>query len=285
MPEDKVNTRGKLYICPTPIGNLKDLTLRVIETLKVVDIIACEDTRRTRKLMNHLDIEQELISYHKFNQEGKGKKLIDMMLAGKDIALVSDAGTPAISDPGEYLVKDAVREGIEVISLPGPSAFVAALSASGLDTKKFLFYGFLPVKGSERKEALKEIVTSSHTVVIYESPHHINKTLKDLNNLIQNRKVVIAREVSKLHEEYLRGTVRQLYHQVKDKQVKGELTLVINGANKEEEAPWNDLSIEEHLEDLISQGISKKDAIKIVSELRNVSKKQVYSKAIEIFKK
>ncbi|OWZ83643.1 16S rRNA (cytidine(1402)-2'-O)-methyltransferase [Natranaerobius trueperi] len=280
------NNKGKLYICPTPIGNLKDITLRVIDCLKNVNIIACEDTRRTKKLLNHLDIyHQNLISYHKFNQEKKGENLVHKLNQGFDVALVSDAGTPSISDPGKYLVREAIDNSLTVISLPGPSAVITGLAASGLDTGSFLFLGFIPGKGAQRKQFLNKIISSESTVVLYENSSRMLNTLRELEPHLTDREIVIARELTKIHEEFIRGTANDLISKLESRNFKGEITLLVEGIdNAGVENYFSKLTTEEHLHEVIGEGFSKKDAIKLVSKLRDEPKREVYKKALKLEK-
>ncbi|HBT50447.1 MAG TPA: 16S rRNA (cytidine(1402)-2'-O)-methyltransferase, partial [Caldanaerobacter subterraneus] len=201
---------GTLYLCPTPIGNLEDITLRVLRVLSEVDLIAAEDTRQTLKLLNHYEIKKSLVSYHEHNKVTMGPKLIEKLKSGKSIALVTDAGTPSISDPGEELVRLCIQEGIKIVPLPGPTAAITALIASGLDTSSFVFEGFLPKKSKERREKLERISREERTTILYESPYRLKETLKELKEYIGERKVVVARELTKIHEEFIRGTVEEV---------------------------------------------------------------------------
>ncbi|MFW6266437.1 MAG: 16S rRNA (cytidine(1402)-2'-O)-methyltransferase [Halanaerobiales bacterium] len=276
--------KGNLYICGTPIGNMKDITFRVLEILKKVDFIAAEDTRRTGKLLKHYDIKNELVSYHDHNEKERTKELLSGLKNGQDIALVSNAGMPGISDPGQILINEAVSAGIEVIPVPGPTAVIAALVASGLDMRRFVFEGFLPRSGKERKDRLRAVQREERTIIIYESPHRVEKTLSDLNQLISNRKISLIREISKLHEEKIRGTCKELLSIIKKKEIKGELVLVIEGHSpqKGEKEGWEDMSVVEHVRFLMKSGYSKKRAIKEVARLRELSKSDVYKKAVVI---
>jgi len=233
MKNNATDSKGVLYIISTPIGHLGDMTHRSVELLKAVHVIAAEDTRRTRILLRHYQIEAKLSSFHSFNQEKKGASFIDILNAGKDVALVSDAGTPGISDPLYHLVQLALNAGIEVQSLPGPSAVLAALTVSGLPMDRFVFEGFLPLK-KKRKARIKEIADEKHTVVLYESPHRIEKTLRELHLALGNRKAVIARELTKMYEEVIRGDLKDLAEMAGKKKLKGEITLVIAGCSYKE---------------------------------------------------
>ena len=269
-----METTGILYIVATPIGNLEDITLRAINTLKEVDLIAAEDTRHTLKLLNHLEIKKPMISYHRHNEELRCDELINELKSGKNIALVSDAGTPGICDPGEEIVKRAINENIKIISIPGACAFVNALVGSGLDTKEFTFFGFLPLNKKNRKEKLEEIAKSNKTVILYEAPHKLKNTLKDLKNVIGERRIVLARELTKIHEEYLRTDIDELIGKAEN--LKGEIVLLIEANSEKEELFLNNLSIEEHYEYYEKQGMEKKDIIKQIAKDRKVSKNEIY---------
>lgn len=275
--------KGKLYICPTPIGNLEDITYRTIRVLKEVELIACEDTRRTGRLLKHFEIDNDLISYHEHNEKMRTEHIINKLKRNQDIALVSDAGMPGLSDPGEILIKAVVNEGIEVIPLPGPSAAVPALVASGFATDRFVFEGFLPRKGQERKDRLASIKLDERTTIIYESPYRIKETVNDLSRLMPDREIAVIREISKIHEEKIYGTAADIKKQIAEREIKGEIVIVISG-NKllNEEEQVIDLSILEHLELLIENGYTKKKAIKEVSKIRELPKSEVYKEAIAI---
>ena len=217
--------KGDLYIVATPIGNLEDITLRAINVLKNVDCIAAEDTRHTLKLLNHLEISKPLISYHRHNEETRSDLLIEKLQSGEDIALVSDAGTPGICDPGEEVIQKCIENNIKIIPIPGACAMINALICSGLDTKEFIFLGFLPLNKNLRKDKLKKIEFAKETVIIYEAPHKLKQTLKDLENILENRKITVAREITKIHEEFVRGTASELLDIFQD--VKGEFVLII----------------------------------------------------------
>ena len=274
------NKIGTLYIVATPIGNLEDITLRAIRILKEVDLIAAEDTRHTLKLLNHLEISKPLISYHRHNEDVKSDVLIDKLQEGKNIALVSDAGTPGICDPGEEIIKKCIELEINIVPIPGACAMINSLICSGIDTKEFTFLGFLPLNKKLRKDKLEEIEKSDKTTIIYEAPHKIETTLKDLNQVLNSeRKVTIAREITKIHEEFIRGNIDDLIQKTQD--VKGEMVLIIEGnKNISEENELNKLSIEEHYKFYENQGFSKKDIIKKIAKDRNVNKNEVYQKFI-----
>ena len=266
---------GKLYIVATPIGNLSDITLRAIETLKSVDIIAAEDTRHTLKLLNHLEIKKTLISYYKQTEKTKSDVLIEKLLEGKNIAVVSDAGTPGISDPGEEIIRNAIEAGIEIIPIPGACAAINGLIVSGMSTKEFLFVGFLPVNKKEKKEKLEEIKELRQTIIFYEAPHKIRKTLEDMMEIIGNRKITLAREMTKIHEDFTRGTIEEVLEKLGEP--KGEFVIIMEG-NKEEnnKSIFSKMSLEEHFLIYEKQGLDKKQIIKKIAEDRNVSKNEIY---------
>ena len=271
---------GKIYLVATPIGNLEDITLRAIKTLQEVDIIAAEDTRQTLKLLNHLKISKPLISYHRHNEEIKTEELIKKLKNGKNIALVSDAGTPAISDPGEEIVKEAKRNKIEIIPIPGPCAAITGLIASGIESKEFIFYGFLPLNKKMRKEKLEEIKKINKTSILYEAPHKIKNTLEDLSKITENRKIVLARELTKIHEEYIDGTAEKLLE--KTQNPKGEYVIIIeaNKKIKNEKEILNELSLEEHYKYYEEQGLEKKEIIKKIAKDKKINKNEIYKKFI-----
>lgn len=264
---------GKLYIVATPIGNLEDITLRALRILKEVDIIAAEDTRQTLKLLNHYEISKHLISYHRHNEETKSDYLIEKLKEGQNIALVSDAGTPGISDPGEEIIKKAIQEGIEVIPIPGACAMVNALICSGLETAEFSFLGFLPLNKKLRKQKLEEIKYSTKTIILYEAPHKMKNTLKDLKDYLDNRNVVLARELTKIHEEFIRKSIEELIEEIDT--LKGEMILIIE-AGKQAEEPKESLSIEEQYKLYESQGLSKNEIIKKIAKERKTNKNEIY---------
>ena len=271
---------GILYIVATPIGNLEDITLRALRILKEVDLIAAEDTRQTLKLLNHFDISKPLISYHRHNEEIKSNILIEKLKNGENIALVSDAGTPGISDPGEEVIKKAIEEEIQVIPIPGACAMINALIASGIDTNEFEFLGFLPLNKKLRKEKLAEIEKSKITIILYEAPHKMKNTLQDLSKILGNRKVVLARELTKIHEEFLREDINTLLEKIDN--LKGEMILIIEGTSVKEdkENSLNQLTLEEHYKFYEDQGMDKKDIIKKIAKDRNVNKNEIYMKFI-----
>ena len=266
---------GKIYLVATPIGNLEDITLRAIRILKEVDIIAAEDTRNTLKLLNHYEISKPLVSYHRHNEEVKVDNLINKLKDGQNIAIVSDAGTPGISDPGEVVVKEAIKNNIDVVPIPGACAAINALICSGLDTKEFSFMGFLPLNKKLRKEKLNEIKKETKTLIIYEAPHKLKNTLQDLKEIVEDRKIVLARELTKIHEEYIRGNIDEIIQ--KSENLKGEMIILIEGAKKQEEqCSLNNLSLEEHYKYYENLGLEKKEIIKRVSKDRGVNKNEIY---------
>ncbi|EGL81846.1 Ribosomal RNA small subunit methyltransferase I [Caldalkalibacillus thermarum TA2.A1] len=273
--------QGILYLVPTPIGNLEDITFRALEVLKTVDYIACEDTRHTRKLLNHFQIDQMLVSYHEHNKKQQGSRLISDLKQGKRIALVTDAGMPAISDPGEDLVQQAVAERIPVISLPGANAALTGLVASGLSTRQFLFCGFLERKPKARQEQLAALSRLPYTLIFYEAPHRLVETLEDMVEILGDRRAVLVRELTKRFEEYIRGTLGELYQWAQDQDVRGECTLIVDKgehfALTSEQPPWwQQLTIKEHVEHYIEQGYAPKEAIKQTSKERQLPRREVY---------
>lgn len=272
---------GTLYLCATPIGNLEDITLRVLRILKEVDLIAAEDTRNSIKLLNHFEIRTPMTSYHEYNKIEKAYSLIEKLQSGQNIALITDAGTPGISDPGEELVRMCYEAGIEVTSLPGPAACVTALTLSGLPTRRFAFEAFLPMEKKERREVLEELVKETRTIILYEAPHKLTRTLKDLRDVLGNRRITLCRELTKKHETAFRTTIEELLAYYEDQKPLGECVLVIEGRSRqelreEEEASWETISVEEHMELYEKEGMSKKDAMKQVAKDRGVSKREIY---------
>lgn len=273
---------GKLYLCATPIGNLEDITYRVLRTLKEVDLIAAEDTRHSIKLLNHFEIDTPMTSYHEFNKYDKAKYLVGEMLAGKNIAIVTDAGTPGISDPGEELVRQCFEAGIEVSSLPGPAACITALTMSGQSTRRFAFEAFLPSDKKERKAILEELKSESRTIILYEAPHHLLATLKELYEYLGDRSITLCKELTKIHENATKSTIQKLVEKYDNETPKGEFVLVIEGKSLEEKRQeeiqdFMAMSIEEHMEIYLSQGVDKKEAMKRVAKDRGVPKRDIYS--------
>ncbi|MBS4535918.1 16S rRNA (cytidine(1402)-2'-O)-methyltransferase [Clostridium sp. D2Q-14] len=278
---------GKLYICPTPIGNLEDITLRTLNTFKEVDLIAAEDTRHTIKILNHFNIRKPLTSYHEHNKKEKGKVLINKLLEGDSIALVSDAGMPGISDPGEDIIKEVIEQNIEVDVLPGATASILALILSGLSTDKFVFEGFLSSKSKERKTRLEELKTEYRTMILYESPHRLKDMLKDVLEVFNDRRVAVARELTKRHQEVFRGNLEKAIEKFNDENPRGEFVIIIEGIPKErlediEKNAWEGISIKEHILTYMDKGFTKKDSIKKVSKEREIPKREVYKESIDL---
>ena len=273
---------GTLYLCATPIGNLEDMTYRVIRTLKEVDIIAAEDTRNSIKLLNHFEIQTPMTSYHEYNKYDKGEKLVAKLLEGKNIALITDAGTPGISDPGEELVKMCYEAGITVTSLPGACACITALTISGKETRRFVFEAFLPTDKKEREWVLQDMEREFRTIIMYEAPHRLLKTLELLKNRLGNRRITVCRELTKKHETAFLTTFEDALVHYKANPPKGECVIVIEGRSREEAAAeeqkkWEEMPVEEHMEHYLSQGIDKKEAMKKVAKDRGVSKREIYN--------
>ncbi len=277
---------GTLYLCATPIGNLEDITFRVIRTLKEVDLIAAEDTRHSIKLLNHFEIKTPMTSYHEFNKKEKGPQLIEQLLQGVSIALITDAGTPGISDPGEDLVRLSLEAGIEVTSLPGPAACVTALTLSGLPTRRFAFEAFLPSDKKERQQVLKELQKETRTIILYEAPHRLLKTLKELYEALGDKKITIVKEITKRYENVMPTTILEAIRHYGEEEAKGEFVLVIEGKPreemlKEEQAQWSSMSLEEHMKLYLEQGMDKKEAMKAVSLDRGVPKREIYQQLLQ----
>ena len=272
---------GKLYIVATPIGNLEDITLRALRVLKEVDLIAAEDTRQTLKLLNHYEINKPLISYHRHNEETKSEILIEKLRNGENIALVSDAGTPGICDPGEEVIKKAIEDNIEVIPIPGACAMINALIVSGISTKEFEFLGFLPLNKKLRRQKLKEIENSSKTIIIYEAPHKMKTTLGDLKEILKDRKIVLARELTKIHEEFIRKSIDEILSEIDT--IKGEMILIIEGnkIDTEESKNFDEISLEDHYKLYEEKGLNKKEIIKQIAKDRNVNKNEIYMYFLE----
>ena len=277
---------GTLYLCATPIGNLEDMTFRVIRTLKEVDLIAAEDTRNSIKLLNHFEIQTPMTSHHEYNKYEKGRKLVEKLQDGMNIALITDAGTPGISDPGEELVKMCYEAGISVTSLPGAAACITALTLSGLSTRRFAFEAFLPTDKKEKELVLQEIERETRTIIMYEAPHRLLKTLKMLSERLgKERRITVCRELTKRHETAFATTLEEACAYYNEQPPKGECVLVIEGRSREqiaqeEKAQWEEMSIEEHMEHYLSQGIDKKEAMKKVAKDRGVSKRDIYNALI-----
>lgn len=274
--------KGILYICPTPIGNLEDITLRTLKVLKKVDLIAAEDTRHTIKLLNHYEIKKPLISYHEHNKKVKGDLLIEKLNEGINIGLVTDAGMPGISDPGEDIIGLAIENGVEVIALPGATASITALVTSGLPTDKFVFEGFLPSKKKDRIKELKRLKTEYRTIIFYEAPHRIIDLLKDMEEVLGNRQVSISRELTKIYEETFRGTIKEALNKFEKERPRGEFVLVTKGTEIVEGNLYENITIKEHIKFFMEEGLTKKDAVKKVADLRNIPKNLVYKESIKI---
>lgn len=272
---------GMLYLCATPIGNLEDITYRVLRILKEADLIAAEDTRNSIKLLNHFEIKTPMTSYHEYNKYEKGRYLIEQMQEGKNIALITDAGTPGISDPGEELVAMCYEAGIPVTSLPGPAACITALTISGLPTRRFAFEAFLPSDKKERAVILEELKRETRTIILYEAPHRLVKTLEELSENLGDRKIALCRELTKKHETVFRGSLLEAVSWYKDNPPKGECVMVLEGRSREEmeqeaRQQWENMPLEAHMEHYMSQGIDKKEAMKLVAKDRGISKRDVY---------
>lgn len=277
---------GKLFLCATPIGNLEDITYRVVRTLKEVNLIGAEDTRNSIKLLNHFDIKTPMTSYHEFNKYDKAKVLVQDMLQGKNIALITDAGTPGISDPGEELVRQCYEAGIEVTSLPGAAACITALTMSGQKTRRFVFEAFLPKDKKEKQQVLESLKNEVRTTIIYEAPHRLVKTLKELEKTIGNRPLTICRELTKKYEEAFQTTISEAIEYYDSKEPKGEYVLVIAGKPMEEiqaekREQWELMTIEEHVQFYMNQDMDKKTAMKMVAKDRGVSKRDIYNELIK----
>ncbi len=277
---------GKLYLCATPIGNLEDITFRVLRTLKEVDLIGAEDTRHSIKLLNHFEIKTPMTSYHEYNKVEKAKYLVSLLQEGKNIALITDAGTPGISDPGEELVRQCFEAGIEVSSLPGPAACITALTMSGMATRRFAFEAFLPNDKKERTMVLAELAEETRTIVLYEAPHHLLRTLEELKERIGNRRITICRELTKKYEEAEQSFIDDMIDHYSLNEPKGEFVLVIEGKSfdekvKEEQESWLELTVVEHLDYYVNRGMNKKEAMKQVAKDRGISKRDVYQADLE----
>lgn len=278
---------GKLFLVATPIGNLQDITLRALEILKGVDLIAAEDTRRSLKLLNHFDIKKPLVSYHKFNEKEKSVELIKKLKSGDNIALVSDAGTPGISDPGSVMIHNCIDYGIDFEVIPGATAVTTALIHSGLDASKFIFEGFLPRDVKSKKNVLEDIAERRETLIFYEAPHRLLSTLKLMRSVLGDRHAAVCRELTKIHEEVFRASLGKIVNYYKNREIKGEFVIVVEGKSKEEIAEerkkkWMNLSIEEHIKMYMDRGLSKKDAVKRVAKDRDTVKSDIYIHSINL---
>ena len=273
---------GKLYLCATPIGNLEDITYRVLKTLREVDLIGAEDTRHSIHLMNHFEIKTPMTSYHEYNKVEKAKILVEQMKEGKNIAIITDAGTPGISDPGEEIVRQCYEAGIEVTSIPGPAACITALTMSGLNTRRFAFEAFLPTEKKERQRILEELKNETRTIVLYEAPHHLIRTLKELQKILGDREMTLCKELTKIYERAEKSTIEKLIENSEETEIKVEYVLVIQGRSfeeikKEEQEVYLQISIEEHMQKYLSRGMDKKEAMKQVAKDRGISKREVYA--------
>lgn len=277
----EVKMTGILYLCATPIGNLEDITLRVLRTLQEVDLIAAEDTRNSIKLLNHFEIKTPMTSYHEYNKIEKGKYLVHLLEEGKNIGLITDAGTPGISDPGEELVKMCYEAGISVTSLPGAAACITALTLSGLSTRRFSFEAFLPKEKKERRAVLEELIQETRTIIIYEAPHHLVQTLEELNDTLGERKITICRELTKKYETAFQTTFQDAISHYQKVAPKGECVIVIEGKThkeieEEKQKEWKEITVEEHMKYYEDQGISRKEAMKAVAKDRGTAKREIY---------
>lgn len=285
--EKQLGESGMLYLCATPIGNLEDITFRVLRTLKEVDLIAAEDTRNSIKLLNHFEIKTPMTSYHEFNKYDKAKVLVQKMLDGMDIAVITDAGTPGISDPGEELVKQCHEAGIRVTSLPGPAACITALTMSGRATRRFAFEAFLPADKQERRDVLEELKDETRTMIIYEAPHRLTKTLKELSEVLGGtRQLSICKELTKRYENSMLVTFEQALKFYEENEPRGEYVLVIEGRSREEmkkeqQAQWEQMTVVEHVNLYLTQGMDKKEAMKAAAKDRGVSKREIYQQLLE----
>ena len=276
-----MDTSGTLFLCATPIGNLEDITYRVLRTLKEVDLIAAEDTRNSMKLLNHFDIHTPMTSYHEYNKIEKACQLVDQLRQGKNIALITDAGTPGISDPGEDLVRIALEEGLHVTSLPGAAACITALTMSGQPTRRFAFEAFLPREKKERAKILEELKTETRTIILYEAPHHLIATLQELREALGNRSISLCRELTKKYEDVEKTTLDNVLSYYKDHEPRGEYVLVVSGKDRKEleeqaQKAWEELTFSEHMAIYEAQEIPRKDAMKLVAKDRGISKRDVY---------
>lgn len=278
---------GTLFLCATPIGNLEDITFRVLRTLKEVDLIAAEDTRNSIRLLNHFDIKTKMTSYHEYNKIEKAAVLVEKMRQGLNVALITDAGTPGISDPGEELVRQCLDADIPVTSLPGACACITALTMSGQPTRRFAFEAFLPYDKKEREEILKELQNETRTIILYEAPHHLKKTLKECREYLGDRSVTVCKELTKKHEKKLRGTLDEVIAFYEENEPRGEYVLVFEGKSrrelkKEEQERWKEMTLPEHMALYLNQGIDKKEAMKLVAKDRGIRKRDVYNELLKL---
>ncbi len=284
--EEEMAMAGTLYLCATPIGNMEDMTFRAVRVLKEVDLIAAEDTRHSIKLLNHFDIHTPMTSYHEYNKVDKARYLVGLLTEGKDVACITDAGTPGISDPGEELVRQCHEAGIRVTSVPGPAACIAAVTMSGLPTRRFCFEAFLPSDKKEKSRILEDLKKETRTIVLYEAPHRLVRTLQELLECLGNRRISVLRELTKKHETVFLTTMEEALAHYREQEPKGECVLVIEGLSfetieKEKEASWQEISVQEHMERYLSSGMDKKEAMKQVAKDRGISKRDVYQMLLE----
>ncbi len=271
--------KGTLYIVSTPIGNLEDITLRALRVLKEVDFIAAEDTRHSRKLLSYYGISKQLISYWSQTEKTKSVHILEKLHSGQSVAIISDAGTPGISDPGAILIKKAVEENIKVVSIPGPSALIAALSLSGLPTEEFIFRGFLPPKKSQRQKVLNELSLESRTLIFYEAPHRLLETLKDMDKIFVERRAALAKEITKIHEEVLRGNISEILSKLEKTAIAGEYVIIVEGKRDREKTTSSDILLE--ISSLMKKGLGRKEAVKRIAAAYGLSKKELYNKSLE----
>jgi len=286
LREKRAIMQGKLYLCATPIGNLEDITLRVLRTLKEVDLIAAEDTRHSIKLLNHYDIRTPMTSYHEYNKVEKAQYLVGKLKEGQSVALITDAGTPAVSDPGEELVRQCYETGIEVTSLPGPAACITALTLSGLPTRRFAFEAFLPAENRERQRVLEELKDETRTILLYEAPHHLLRTMKELMQFLGDRKFTLCRELTKKHETAWQTTFSEAIARYDGEEPRGECVLVIEGKSPkellwEEQQDWREMSVKEHVAYYESRGMERKEAMRLAARDRGVSRRDIYQSLLK----
>lgn len=282
----KKDGTGMLYLCATPIGNLEDITYRVLRVLSEADLIAAEDTRNSIKLLNHFEIKTPMTSYHEFNKYDKAKVLVDKILGGMDVAVITDAGTPGISDPGEELVKQCRAAGIRVTSLPGPAACITALTMSGRETRRFAFEAFLPYDKKERTQILENLRNETRTIIIYEAPHHLKKTLKECREYLGNRNMTVCKELTKRYEQKRKSTLDEMIAYYEENEPRGEYVLIFEGKSlqelkEEKQQEWNQLTVQEHMEHYLEKGMDKKSAMKQVAKDRGVSKRDIYQELLK----
>ena len=271
--------KGVLYIVSTPIGNLEDITLRALRVLKEVDLVAAEDTRRSLKLLNHYGISKPMISYWKAREKIRSEEIIRKLLTGQSVALISDAGTPGIADPGSVLIKKAIEEHIHIVPVPGPSAFVAALSAAGLPSEEFTFLGFLPSGGTQRRKILGDLLLEQRTLIFYEAPHRVHDTLADMKTIFGERRSAVSKEITKIHEEIMRGSISEILDEMKEKETAGEYVIVVEGRTERNKPSTDDVLSEIRL--LMKKGLGRKDAVKKVAEEYCMSKKELYDQSLD----